>query len=240
MKFVEIPYLPQNKITLGVGDVKREDVKIIPPCEFLNLPPTLKRHADLSFCYLGKGVGISAKGSGEYYKKVLGETGIKLYEGEKIADRHYPSDAAYNVAIVGKRLFCRVDITDRVLLEKAQEMGYKIINMNQGYGKCSVCPVGENWAISADASFRKAAEKEGIEVLLITNESIVLPGYNNGFFGGAAYMEDKETLCINGDLSLHPDREKIEEFLSEKHIRIKSEKGVPVFDFGSLIGIMEE
>lgn len=240
MSFLKIPYLPQSKVTIGIGDINCESIEIVPPCDFLNLPESLKRHADLSFCYLGEGIAVCAKGSREYYQKMLGKTQITIIEGETTLDRHYPLDAAYNVAILGKKIFCKKDISDKTLLNEAERLNYKIIDIKQGYGKCSVCPVDENSAISADVSFARAAEKEGVDVLLITNDTIILPMFSNGFFGGSAFMADKNTLYVNGDINLHPDADRIEEFLEKRNIKINCTKGVPLLDFGSFIPICEE
>lgn len=240
MRLIENAYLPKGKITVAVGSVKRDDMCIIKPCTSLKLPPFLKGHGDLSFCYLGQGRAVCAKGSGEYYKKALEKYPIHITEGGSEPDMHYPLDAAYNIAIVGKRVFCKTDTADKILLDECERMGYKIIHINQGYSKCSVCPVDENSAISADKGFYKAAAREGLEVLLITNRSILLPGYNTGFFGGCAYMEEEKTLAINGDISLFPDKDKIISFLEGKNIRLNCKKGVPLLDFGSLIPLCEE
>ncbi len=239
MDFVKIPYLPKGKVKLCVADIERDDMIIIKPCPDLSLPDKLKGHADLSFCYLGDAVAVCAKGSYTYYNEKLINFPITLIEGERAVDLHYPYDAAYNVAIVGKKLFCKKDTTDPVLLSVAEKMGYKIINIKQGYGKCSVCPVDENSAISADMSFYKAAKKEGIETLLITNDTIVLPGYTNGFFGGCAYMTDEKTFCTKGDINTHPDSDRIKDFLYKRNIKIEGTEG-NLFDFGSFIPLLEE
>lgn len=240
VNFVNTPYLPQRKAVLAVGDVRAEGCNIIKPFYIDALPEGLRLHADLSFCYLGNKVAVCAPESYDYYKKAFEDTPISLIGGKKHLDRHYPSDASYNVAIVGKKMFCKKDIADTVLLAKAEEMGYEIISINQGYAKCSVCPIDEKSAISADMSFYKKAESVGIEVLLITNGTIRLKGFDNGFFGGSAYMYDKNTLCVNGNLALHPDYDKIMLFLEKKNINIKSTKEDFLYDFGSFIPVCEE
>lgn len=241
MNFVKTPYIPQGKTAIGIGDITHDGINIIKPFYLEKLPIALRYHADLSFCYLGEGVAVCAPESYEYYKKAFENTSLELIKGEKYLDMHYPLDASYNVAIVGNKMFCKKDITDRVLLNKAQECGYEIININQGYGKCSVCPVSQNSAISADMSFCKAAEKHGIEVLCTTNDTIMLPGYNNGFFGGCAYLYDKNTLFTKGDITTHPDYEKIALFLEKQKITVMCRKTKDFLcDFGSFIPIWEE
>ncbi len=240
MDFVKTPYLPKKRAVLAVGDVKIEGVRVITPFESERVHKSLKKHADLTFCYLGEGVAVCEKEAYDYYKEELSFSGITLLQGESLLDLHYPFDAAYNVAITGKKIFCRIASTDKVLLNTARELGYEIIDIKQGYAKCSVCPVGEFSAISADMSFVKKAENEGIEVLQITNNTISLPGFSNGFFGGSAFMADEHTLFVNGDLSLHPDCEKIKSFLKKREIEAKCLSEFPIYDFGSFIPIIEE
>lgn len=239
MGFLKTPYLPQGRVTLAVGDVEIAAAKVIKPFFLANLPSSMQRHADLSFCYLGEGVAICAPEAYAYYNEKLAFWNVKLVKGEKSVGSNYPCDAAYNVAIVGKRLFCKVDITDSVLLNEAEKLGYKIININQGYAKCSVCPVDENSAISADMSFYKAATKEGVDVLLITNESIVLKGFENGFFGGAAYCSEKGVIKAKGDVPTLPEYGKIKDFLNKRGIEFTGGVGA-VTDFGSFIPLWEE
>lgn len=239
MGFLKTPYLPQGMVTLAVGDVENTSAKVIEPFCLANLPSSMQHHADLSLCYLGEGVAICAPEAYDYYNEKLGGWNLKLIKGEKIVGSNYPSDAAYNVAIVGKKLFCKVAITDSVLLNEATKLGYKIININQGYAKCSVCPVDENSAISADRSFYKAAVKEGVDVLLITNENIVLEGFENGFFGGAAYCSKKGVFKTKGDVTTLPEYGKIKDFLNKKGIVLEEGVGA-VVDFGSFIPLREE
>ena len=239
MSFIRVPYLPNKKVTVAVGDTERAGVSVIKPYRITCLPQSMQYHADLSFCYLGEGVAVCAPEAYDYYREQLAFTPIELIKGEKEVGSNYPLDAAYNVAIVGGVLYCKEAVCDNVLLKVAQSMGYEIVNINQGYGKCSVCPVDENSAISADMSFFKAATKKGVEVLLITNEGISLQGFENGCVGGCASETDKNTRWIKGDGKTLPSYEEIRRFLEKREISISEGKGA-VTDFGSFIPIMEE
>lgn len=238
-RFIEIPYLPESDIEVSVA-ARKAVGRVIAPYGGARLPKGTRTHADLTFCYLGGGTAVAAPEAYDYYKSAFSGSGLKLIRGKKRLDMHYPSDCAYNVAPVGKKLFCRVSAADSVLLCEAESMGYKIIDINQGYAKCSVCPVTQNAAISADPSFCRAAKREGIDVLLITNDTILLPGYKNGFFGGAAYMKNPRTLVTAGSIKLHPDGERITDFLKAYGISAESDSETPLFDFGSLCAVMCE
>lgn len=238
-RFIEIPYLPEGDITLSVS-ARKADGRVIAPYGNARLPKGIRTHADLTFCYLGGGVAVAAPEAYDYYVRAFSGVGLTIIRGGTRLDMHYPVDCAYNVAPVGKKLFCNASIADGVLLSEAERMGYKIVHIKQGYAKCSVCPVTETAAISADVSFCRAAEREGIDALLITNDTILLPGYANGFFGGAAYMKNPHTLVTAGDLALHPDCERITAFLKEYGIRLEADSDAPLSDFGSLCAVMCE
>lgn len=239
MSFIEVPYLPKGTVKVAVGDIALDGVKVIKPYCIKALPSSMQYHADLSLCYLGRGIAVCAPEAYDYYTESLGFTKLKLIKGEAGVGSNYPYDAAYNVAIVGKRLYCKVKITDPVLLNTARAMGYEIININQGYAKCSVCPVDEKSAISADMSFGKAAVTGGLDVLLITNDNICLEGFENGFFGGCSYMAKKGELNVKGDFATLPHYEEIREFLKKRGISVGKGSG-SVKDFGSFIPLTEE
>lgn len=239
MPFVKIPYLPKGRVLVAIGDVEIENVVVIKPFRIACLPHSMKYHADLSICYLGHGVAVCSHEAYDYYKKELLPYNIKLIRGAAEVGSNYPFDAAYNVAIVGDKIFCKEKLTDRILLNTAKEMGYKIININQGYAKCSVCPVDENSAISADASFLKAAEKEGLDTLKISNTEIKLEGFSEGFFGGCAFMAGEKQFFVKGDIKTLPDEKRITQFLQKRKITIENGMGA-VQDFGSFIPIIEE
>ncbi|MBQ8808196.1 MAG: hypothetical protein IJZ81_02690 [Clostridia bacterium] len=77
-----------------------------------------------------------------------------------------------------------------------------------------------------------------MEVLLITNDSILLPGYKNGFFGGCCGLGGSDVLLVNGDIKTHPDYEKIVNFLQCKGIYIKNLKKGNIIDIGSILPLM--
>lgn len=237
-KLLDVPYLPKGRVRLYVGSVRLPGATGIEPFRSPRLPENLRRHADLTLCYLGRGRAVCSPDSFPYYDKLL--PGITLKRGITELDRHYPGDSAYNVCIVGGKVFCKIKITDPCLLDEAHKLGYEIYDINQGYAKCSVCPVSENAAISADASFLRAARAAGVDCLEVSQDFVRLSGYPNGFFGGAAFLSDEKTLSINGSLDMCPETDRIKSFLSRFNIGVSSCGAGAVTDFGSLIALTHE
>jgi hypothetical protein len=116
----------------------------------------------------------------------------------------YPNDVLFNAVKLGNKLICNKKTVSRLILDAAEENGCDIINVPQGYTKCSVCAVTDNAIITSDKAIHTACSALGIDSLLITVGNISLPPYDYGFIGGAsgAYL-DKVYFC--GDLSAHPD-----------------------------------
>lgn len=221
-----------------IADADITDALVIKPCKLNILPESLQHHADLGICIVSDKKAVCPPDSFDYYKEKLSVYGFQIIKGKNSLDCHYPKDSAYNVCIVGKKCFLNKSVCDTALLDILTSEGYDIINVKQGYTKCSVCPIDENSVITADISIANAAEKHGMDVLLITNDKIVLPGYKNGFFGGCTGLYDKHTLLLNGEIKYLPDCDSIKEFLFKKGISLKEIKKGPVTDIGSIIPLM--
>jgi len=238
-KFIENPYLPQGEAKVFISDADIKGVKVIKPYEIKELGNALSFHADLSVCIISAKKAVCPPESCAYYNSVLGRYGFDIIEGKVNLGRHYPSDSAYNVCIVGNRCFVNTVICDTVLMDALIKEGKEIIDVPQGYTKCSICPIDENTIITADSVIFREAQKRGMDCLLISNEGIELKGYSYGFFGGSCGMLSKNVLLVNGDLHLMKSGKEIKAFLSERKIEVRMLKKGRVCDVGSIIPVME-
>ena len=232
------PYLPQKKASVFIADCKIENCIVISPPEISALPKGLIRHADLGICIVSEKKAVCPPESCAYYREKLSPYGFKILSGKSSIGSNYPSDSAYNVGIVGKKCFLNKSVCDEHLYEILISEGYEIINVKQGYTKCSICPVDEESFITGDKGIACAGENAGMNVLLISNDNISLRGYSNGFFGGCTGKSSKDELLLNGDINTLPDCERIKDFLKERNIRIKSIKEGEVTDIGSIIPLI--
>ena len=232
------PYLPKEKVTLFIADTKIDGATVITPPKIDVLAESMQRHADLGIVIISTKKAVCPPESYAYYKNALSPYGFEIIEGETSVGSHYPEDSAYNVGIVGKRCFLNQKVCDGVLYETLLKEGYEIINVKQGYAKCSICPIDENSFITGDVSICKAGKKLGMDVLLVSNDNIALSGFSNGFFGGCTGMESQDTLLINGNIDTLPDGKEIRNFLSAKNIKIKNLTEGEVKDIGSIIPLI--
>lgn len=163
---------------------------------------------------------------------------LPLIKGEKEPSGCYPGEVLYNAVAVGSFLFCNEKLTDSVILQHAKDSGIKIISVKQGYTKCSVIPVEKNALITADTKIADSAQEKGLEVLLTTNDPVVLPGFPNGFIGGCAVCGDG-FVFFTGDLRRHPDAENIQEFCRKHKKEPLWVPGLPLLDLGSPVWVQE-
>ncbi len=238
MNFIKIPNLPKESVSLFIADTVIEGADVIRPAALSSLSPALSHHADLGICHIGENTAVCPPDSFDYYKEKLSPHGFQIIKGKTSLSCHYPKDSAYNVGIVGKKCFLNKNVCDAALFDILTSVGYEIVNVKQGYGKCSICPINENSFITGDMSIYKAGIACGMDVLLVANDGIELTGYSNGFFGGCTGLFDKNTLLINGELDFFPGGKKVMEFLNNKNISIKSLKKGALTDIGSIIPLM--
>ena len=160
-------------------------------------------------------------------------------QNETRLSSEYPKDIPFNAACTGKYFIHNLKYTAPVLLKRAEELGLEMVNVRQGYAKCSTVIVDEDSVITYDRGLGKACTEAGMNVLLITPGHILLPGYDTGFIGGASGRVGN-TVIFNGDLSSHPDHEKIVRFIEERGLDVRWFPEWPLTDIGSIISIYPE
>lgn len=160
---------------------------------------------------------------------------IRYSEGAGINLRsEYPHDIAFNAACTGGYFIHNLKYTAPPLIQCAEELGMKLINVKQGYAKCSTVIVDEDAVITYDRGLAKACTRAGMDVLMVTPGHVLLPGYDTGFIGGASGRIG-DTVYFNGDLRAHPDYESIISFIEGRGLSVKWFEEWPLTDIGSII-----
>ena len=160
----------------------------------------------------------------------------------------YPGNIIYNAVCTGKYFIHNLKYTDADLLNsaKAWKSALILVDVPQGYTRCCCLPVDDTSFITSDHGIEKALTAAGADVLLIEKGHIELPGFDYGFIGGCAghikvpsnddsCSFERPTILFNGDISSHPDYEKITAFINERGIDITYFKDYPLTDIGSII-----
>lgn len=191
------------------------DVAAVRPNAGLSAP--VAAHADLSFCRLGIAPDAPV---------FRGDTGR--------LGPVYPDDVRFCAACTGKYIICNARITDPGLLGAAEEAGMTLVNVRQGYARCSTLIAGEENIITSDEGICRECVKAGLSALLISPGGILLPGYEYGFIGGASGRIGGE-IIFNGDISGHRDFSRIKDFISGLGLSMKWFPGLPLTDIGSIV-----
>lgn len=146
----------------------------------------------------------------------------------------YPHDIAFNAACTGRFLIHNLSYTDPALLRRAEELGMTLVNVRQGYTKCSTIVVDEDSVITYDRGIAAPCRAAGLDVLTVSPGHVLLPGYDTGFIGGASGRVGS-TVVFNGDLTAHPDFPSIVRFIEERGLEVKWFEDWPLTDIGSIL-----
>lgn len=201
----------------------------LPPCPLL--APPVASHPDMLLWCVGRRIVTYAEYS-KIAKNELSELlalGLELVTENATPSASYPDDVQLNCAVVGKHAIANLKYTS----EHVKESGLALLHANQGYTKCSTVVVSDNAIITSDPSVFSAAHEAGIDALKISEGHVRLDGYGTGFIGGATGLTDTAVL-FTGDLSTHPDAEKIEAFCARHGKRAVSLSDAPLYDYGTV------
>ncbi len=246
MKFIEKPNLPNSRVVAvainanavhAINKLHSLGIETINVFNNNNLPKPVAAHADLQMLHIGNNVMFSRNEhlfQGRHLKKFkFNHIGAQL--GNK-----YPDDVLLNCAVIGDKIICNTKTIAPEILKVAESEGFTIINVNQGYAKCSVCVVSKNAIITDDESIFTAAGKFFNDTLFISKGSIVLDGYNYGFIGGCCGKTDKDKIAFNGAIESHKDYKKILDFLSRNSIECIELHNERLNDIGGILPLLEE
>jgi len=143
----------------------------------------------------------------------------------------YPNNIAYNALMMRNHFFHLLNATDNEILESIKAIQ---INVKQGYTRCSCLPVGDMAAITEDVSLANHLSNNGYKVLKIEPGHVDLPGYPYGFIGGSGGTVES-SVVLNGSLSFHPDKNRIETFIEAQGYNIVELHGGRLVDCGSIL-----
>lgn len=208
----------------------------LPACPALSEP--VSAHPDM-LVFLGSRLFCHR----EYYraaKSIIDDisriTGLEvLLSDEKYGER-YPDDVLFNAVELESHILCLEGHSSQHIKKYAADKGLGVVNVRQGYTKCSTCTVDRRSVITADKGIAKTARGLGYDVLEISEGHIDLDGCSYGFIGGAS-GSDGENVFFSGNLTLHPDGQKIIDFCKAHGKNAVSLSDSRLYDVGSLIFI---
>ncbi len=140
---------------------------------------------------------------------LLAHTGLKLVLSDHPRCNRYPGDVGLNALPVENRtsrsggfLLGRVDSLAPEVLALANAAGYRPLSVKQGYAGCSGLAVCGT-LFTGDKSLYRAALSADVPGVWVDDGTILLPGYNHGFLGGAGGVWNRTVLlCGTPEMSV--------------------------------------
>ena len=244
-EFISSPNLPSKKVAAvfinarageAIKKLSSDGISCIKIKADSRLPESLENHSDMQLLHLGRNDIFCHN---EHLFLGESEKFLNIKEIDKKCSDKYPDDVLLNCTLIGDKIICNPKTITKEILEFAETNKLRIISVNQGYARCSVCVVNENAVITDDESIYRAAGNFLNDVLLISKNSIELKGYNYGFIGGCSGKIDKDKIAFNGEIKSHRDYNKIINFLDKYGIEpIELKKG-RLEDIGGILPIIE-
>lgn len=219
------------------NNLKKLNLKIIKTIKCEEVDESISYHPDIVIHPLNPNTLVIAPNVFDYYVDKLAGMGIKLIKGEKTLSMQYPNDIAYNVGRLSRIAIHNFKHTDEKLKYYLEKENLRLINVNQGYTKCSLAVLDEYTAITSDYPIYRVLTDLGFEILLIESGSILLEGQNYGFIGGTSGCLSGNKFMLSGSLNYHPNKDRILKFISKnkKELVLLSKK--QIVDIGTIISL---
>ncbi|MBQ2964030.1 MAG: hypothetical protein IJE14_05150 [Clostridia bacterium] len=240
--FLSKPNLPDGKVVHAVVSPQysrvvsaMNELDVVPvtvsSCENVLYP--LRCHTDMLFAYCGNGRFSVEAGQASLLNE-LEKLGLVCLDDEVELKPEYPSDILLNCCFIGNFIICKSDNTPEFL-----KQGKTVIDVKQGYAKCSCIPVDDNSLITDDYSIYSAAINYGLDALLVKKDCIKLDGFDTGFIGGCCGKLSENMLAFCGDITKHTDYAQIDSFLRERNVYPHPLFGGELIDIGSILPVTQ-
>ncbi|MBR2279608.1 MAG: hypothetical protein IJ903_01595 [Ruminococcus sp.] len=208
---------------LGFNPIFSEDISVLLPFE--------RKHTDIQCLKINNTFFVlnSCKRLISELKKL----GKEVIETEKSIKKDYPDNVLLNALFINNKLYCKASALDNSVKKYCEKNAIEIINVNQGYTKCSTALIDDCF-ITADKGIFKALTENGVEGLFINSGNILLPGTDYGFIGGCCFCYN-DTVFFTGDINSHTDSKIIKEFIYKKGLKIESLTDEDLYDIGGFV-----
>lgn len=241
------PFIPINKANIAIvaGNANREIInnledkglRVIKTIKCEDVDESIAYHPDIVMHPINYNTLIIAPNVFAYYKDKFKGLNLNLIKGEKELICKYPGDIAYNVGRIYGNAIHNFSYTDELLKYYLLKEGLNLIDVKQGYTKCSISVVDQKSIITSDIPIYIKLNDLGFNVLNIKPGFIELKGQSYGFIGGCSGNISKDIIAFSGSLKDHPDREKIEKFILSRNKKIEYLSKKAITDIGTIISL---
>ena len=207
----------------------------IPKCN--NLYEAINGHADIQLNILDKKSKkvVINRNMDENFKKSLSNSNIDYIESKTSLGSNYPNNIILNALILEDYFIHNINYSDKNLL--LYQTDKTIINVKQGYTRCSCLPIAKKSIITSDVGIYKTLSNYDFDILLLPPGDIILDGLNYGFIGGTGGLIDDNTIAFFGSLNHYKYGEEVKDFLKKHNVTPIYLSDTKLYDRGSLLVI---
>lgn len=215
-----------------ISELTSLGIECITVNESPNLENEINSHADILCCRASDNI-IFADNSiaGELSKNIKDYSIIPVNDIKS----PYPDDVKLNVAFLGNNIICNSKYIAKEISDFCNLNNIQIIKTKQGYTKCNLCVLNEKAVITEDNGLAYLLKNYQSDVLKIQPGYVELSEKHYGFIGGASARIADDTIYFSGNISVHPDYDKIIDFLNNYGYKPFFNKNRKLTDFGGLI-----
>lgn len=208
---------------------------IVPKCP--NVYEAIDGHVDIQLHVINKAEKkiIIQKDISKEFLNSLSKKGIQYILSKESLGYKYPKDIIINALSTDEVFIHNLNHTDKNLIDLQHKK--KLINVKQGYTKCSILPLREDTFITSDKGIYNRLIEENFNILLVPSGDILLPPLNYGFIGGVGGMISENKLALFGELNSYEYGNEVYNFLYKHDIEPIYLKKGKLVDRGSLICI---
>ena len=195
--------------------------------------PAISGHPDIFLCKTPQALIVSPSLPDKYIDK-LQEQQLQFIPGNQASSIQHPTSVHYNAAVSDHYLVHRLEYTDPVILQNCHTL--KKIPVKQAYTRCNLLLLKDDHYITSDPGIHRNLHRSGLDGIFVSPTGIILPGFPNGFIGGAMGVWN-EIVFITGSLSFYADGITVRKFLEDIHYRVVELYQGPLFDGGGILFI---
>lgn len=197
-----------------------------------NVYPAISSHPDI-FLFQSEGGLLVAPNTPKAFLKELEGKGVDFVFGKNEVGFKYPETVYYNAAYRDGLLVCNASFCDETILSNLNSATK--VDSKQGYARCNHLILDRNHVVSSDLPTVKKLNN----ALYVDPNSILLPDFEHGFFGGCCGVFNT-TVVINGSLSSLPNEIEIRTFISDAGFNIVELHQRALLDIGSIFFIPQQ
>lgn len=190
-------------------------------------------HPDIQLCIINSNTIIVHNNMPYGFIIELEKLGLNIIKSKNNIKNKYPYDIILNAVNLKNFFIHNIKYTDTNLYKKISHKC--LINVKQGYTKCSTAIINDKAIITNDSGISKAASKNGLDVLLLPKGDIELTDFDYGFIGGTCGILDNNTIAFYGNLKHYKYGGEVLSFIEKYNLKPIYLRNGKLIDRGSLI-----